>query len=203
MGYVRGAPCNHPQRSDRSAREVLVTVGGGTDGEHMIGTYLAEAARRVGRLGVRSTIVAGPDLPQPAGARLREIAAQCEHTEWVDFEQCMSCRIRHAELVVSMGGYNTLCEIAAHGKPALAIPRTHPRLEQAIRAKLWETRNAVRVLPRAALTPHRLADRVLEMLTDGPKTSTPQLDFQGLERIVRRFRLLWSEEARRATAVHL
>jgi predicted glycosyltransferase len=37
--------------------------------------------------------------------------------------------------VVAMGGYNTFCEILSFDKPALIVPRTTPRLEQAIRAR--------------------------------------------------------------------
>lgn len=203
MGYVHRPPCSHPPPSDRNGRGVLVTVGGGTDGEDVIGAYLAEAAGRAAAAGIRSTIVGGPDLPQRAVTRLRNIASGIEGVEWVDFEGCMSCRIRRSELIVSMGGYNTLCEIAAHRKPVLVIPRTHPRLEQTIRARLWEKRDAVRALRRDALTPHTLAERVIETLACGPKATTPQLDFNGLDRIVERFRALWPQEADHAIAVRL
>jgi predicted glycosyltransferase len=203
MGYIHRPPCNHPRAADRNGREILVTVGGGTDGEHVIDTYLADAAGRVTSLGVRSTVVGGPDLPPAAVARLRDTAARIGGVEWVDFEGCMSCRMQRSELVVSMGGYNTLCELAAHRKPALVIPRNHPRLEQTIRARLWEKRQAVRVLPREALTPPTLTERLFEMLAHEPKMTTPELDFSGLDRIVARFRTFWSQEADHAVAVRL
>jgi predicted glycosyltransferase len=203
MGYIHRVPCGHPFPDCRGTREILVTVGGGTDGERLIDAYLAEAAPRVALMDIRSTIVAGPDLPQQAVGRLRRIASECDGVEWVDFEQCMSCRIRRADLVVSMGGYNTLCDIVVHRKPALIVPRTHPRLEQAIRAKLWERRQAVRVLPQGAFTPGGLADHVLELLASGPRTTTPLIDFKGLERIAQRFRELWAEKEHHATALRM
>ena len=55
--------------------------------------------------------------------RLRDRAAHIRKLQWLDFETCMSCRMRAARLVVSMGGYNTLCELALHRTPALVIPR--------------------------------------------------------------------------------
>ena len=81
--------------------------------------------------------------------------------------------------------------------------RTRPRLEQSIRAKLWEKQHAVRVLRPAALTPHALAGLVLEMLAAEPKVTAPELDFGGLDRVVERFRALWPQETRDAVAVRL
>ncbi len=203
VGYIRHAACQHPVRSSSGRRDVLVTVGGGTDGEHVIAAYLGEAARRLAGLGVRSTIVGGPDLPPEAQCRLQSAAERIRGVAWVDFEECMSCRIRRADLVVSMGGYNTLCELAAQRKPTLVVPRNQPRLEQTIRAQLWEQRHAVAVLPREKLTAHTLADRVVELLLDGPRMTRPQLDFRALPRIVDRFRALLMQEAPRAARVHM
>lgn len=43
--------------------------------------------------------------------------------------------LRHAQAVVSMGGYNSVCEIMSTSAPALIVPRTQPRAEQVIRAR--------------------------------------------------------------------
>ena len=48
--------------------------------------------------------------------------------------------------MVSMGGYNTFCEILSFDKRALIIPRTEPRLEQYIRAKRAEDLGLVSML---------------------------------------------------------
>ena len=40
-----------------------------------------------------------------------------------------------ADCVVSMGGYNTMCEIVSARRPSLILPRSTPRQEQAIRAR--------------------------------------------------------------------
>ena len=50
------------------------------------------------------------------------------------FETDMEALLSNAAAVVAMGGYNTFCEILSFNKPALIIPRTSPRREQAIRA---------------------------------------------------------------------
>ena len=126
MGYLARKPCTHRVSASDGVPQVLVTVGGGTDGAMILDTYLAEAAREVAANGMRSVVVAGPDLPEPDARRLAGIAARLPSTEWIDFAPCMMCRIRQADLVVTMGGYNTLCEIALNRKPALVIPRTTP-----------------------------------------------------------------------------
>ena len=48
--------------------------------------------------------------------------------------------------MVSMGWYNTFCEILSFDKRALIIPRTEPRLEQYIRAKRAEDLGLVSML---------------------------------------------------------
>src|SRR5699024_7014765 len=42
--------------------------------------------------------------------------------------------IAGARAAVTMGGYNSVCELLAARCPALAVPRTVPRMEQAVRA---------------------------------------------------------------------
>ena len=201
MGYVARKPCDHPAPPKSAAPQVLVTVGGGTDGARVLETYLGQAARRVARMGGRSVLVGGPDLPAEVGERLRRTAATIPQTHWTDFEPCMSCRIRQADLVVTMGGYNTLCDLVSQRKPALVVPRIRPRMEQAIRARLWEQRGAVRVFPPEQLAPEALAGRVAELLRDGPRRTTPDLDLNGLERVAERFDEFWAEEKPRAASV--
>jgi len=48
--------------------------------------------------------------------------------------------------VVSMGGYNTVCEILASKSPGLIVPRVRPRLEQAIRAEALAARTHLTLL---------------------------------------------------------
>jgi predicted glycosyltransferase len=48
--------------------------------------------------------------------------------------------------VVAMGGYNTFCEILSMDKPAIIVPRTHPRREQQIRAEEAERLGLARML---------------------------------------------------------
>lgn len=154
-------------------------------------------------------MVGGPDLPAEAAARLRRIAAELPAVQWVDFDPCMMCRYRQADLVVSMGGYNTMCELAALRRRSLIVPRTQPRREQAIRGALWSQRGAVHVLPREELTQAALARRVEEVLDAPAPTGQDTLDLGGLPRVVERFGEIFASgtirrgEARHAAAVRL
>ncbi len=203
MGYVARQACEHPRRDAGEPASVLVTVGGGTDGESVLDAYLGQAAECVSRRHMRSVIVGGPDLPKEASDRLRERAGRIDGVEWRDFETCMSCRIRAAELVISMGGYNTLCELAVQRKPALIVPRITPRLEQDIRARLWEKLCPVRVLSRQELSDQNMATRVTDMLDSPPRLVAPRIDLGGLDRVADRFDEFIFEESGRAIALRM
>ena len=201
MGYVCPSPCDHPPALRSSPRKIVVTVGGGTDGENVLDAYLAHAARRLATLGIASTLIGGPDLPAAAAGRLRAESAAIPGVEWLEFEPCMSCQFRAADLVVSMGGYNTMCELAGHGRPAVIIPRTRPRREQAIRARLWESRCPLRTLLPEELTPQRLTQTVESMLCNSKQRGAPALDLGGLDQVVQRFGCIWFTETRCAPAL--
>lgn len=203
MGYLVRTGCDHDVPSSDGVKQVLVTAGGGTDGAHILHAYLAEGARQVSAQGTQSVIVAGPDLPQEEGRRLRSIAQRLPNVEWVDFEPCMLCRIRRADLIVSMGGYNTLCEIAMNRKPALVIPRTKPRMEQAIRAGLWADRRAVEVVDADSITPAGLAREVSRLLDSGINVTAPRLDLGGLDRVRDRFNIIFEARSSHAASVCL
>jgi predicted glycosyltransferase len=203
MGYVARPACPHEPQSDGSRKPVLVTVGGGTDGERVLHCYLAAAAARVAEMGGRSVMIGGPDLPEKARKRLRAAAEALPHVDWHDVEACMSCRIRAARLVVTMGGYNTLCELAVQRQPALVIPRTTPRLEQRLRAELWEQLGVVRMFPDPELDPEHLADAVADAFGAEFGVNSDALDLDGLERVAQRFDEMHRLESDDALAVRL
>ena len=66
--------------------------------------------------------------------------------------------------VVAMGGYNTFCEILSFDKPALFLPRTHPRMEQFIRAERARELGIARVLHQDQSCDHYLMATALRHL---------------------------------------
>ena len=90
-----------------------------------------------------------------------------------------------ADVVVSMGGYNTTCEILSLRKPSLVVPREEPRLEQRIRAEVFKSHGLIDFLPWAELTPESLGEKVGTLIAD-PQSCCRGIDgftFTGLEAI--------------------
>ena len=69
-----------------------------------------------------------------------------------------------ADVVVSMGGYNTLCEILGQGTVSLVIPRETPRKEQIIRARAFNRQNLVDYIPWDDFTPELLHTKIIALL---------------------------------------
>ncbi len=110
---------------------VLCMVGGGQDGAALAEAFAA-AQLPPGRTGV---IITGPCMPAEARQRLHDRAAADPNLRVLEF-LAEPCRlVRGAERVVTMGGYNSVCEVVAFRKPALIVPRVSPRREQMIRAE--------------------------------------------------------------------
>jgi predicted glycosyltransferase len=80
------------------------------------------------------------------------------------------------DAVVAMAGYNTVAEILQSGKPSVLLPRTHPRMEQAIRAERLAALGLTRSLIDAR--PLELVQAVDAALADGapPAAAMPRLD---------------------------
>ena len=93
-GYVTREPCRHPVRRSSDQRTVLVTVGGGTDGERVLTTYLASAAHKIAEMGVVSMLVGGPDLPAAAAERLRRVAGRTPGTSRLIWSSRRACQSR-------------------------------------------------------------------------------------------------------------
>ena len=74
--------------------------------------------------------------------------------------------IRQASVIVTMAGYNSLCEVLAWHRKALVVPRRGPSAEQQIRSSLFSERSLIRRLSPRELTAARLRERLRQLLTD-------------------------------------
>jgi predicted glycosyltransferase len=104
------------------------------------------------------------------------------------FNRNMERLIGVADAVVSMGGYNTVCEIMSQRKPLLMLPRTIPREEQLIRARVLSQRGYCDYLDQRTLTAPVLRERVLRLLENREQYSDKLSSFPltGLDHILRR-----------------
>jgi len=162
-GYIpRKVPKTRKPR--RKQKQVLVTIGGGGDGYTVLDNYL-KMLESNGTVDFRTLMITGPFL---AHDRLDELAdrARALKVQIKPFVKNLEKRMATADLVVTMGGYNTLCEILSLKKPALVIPRDTPRLEQLLRAKVFEGRGLCDYIKWGDVTPDILRQKVNTLLDD-------------------------------------
>ncbi|MEO5780950.1 MULTISPECIES: glycosyltransferase family protein [Arthrobacter] len=129
----------------------MTTVGGGSDGYAL--ASMAAAAPVPPGLG--HLIVAGPQMPAEQLDDLRRRARP--GVKVVAAVDDVVFHIRHAAAVVSMAGYNTVCEIMSTDVPALLVPRTQARAEQRIRAASMVKAGYLEQQEISTLTPDILA----------------------------------------------
>lgn len=158
---------------------VVVTVGGGGDGFDLIKTYLDALASMPALAGLYSLVVTGPLMARGRRELLRA-AARAKGLTLMEFTPDLVSYIAAADLVVSMAGYNTVCETLSLGVRALLVPRVRPRAEQRIRAECLAQRGYARVLLPEDLSPARLADEIVAALAAPPPEV--RLNFDGLSR---------------------
>lgn len=112
---------------------ILVTAGGGGDGEEMI-DWVLRAYEYDPSLSYNSLLAFGPFMRPDSQREFQERAAKLVRVKTIVFDSHFEILMARSVGVVAMGGYNTFCEILSFDKPALIIPRTKPRQEQLIRA---------------------------------------------------------------------
>ena len=99
------------------------------------------------------------------------------------FYRRMEKLIGAADVVVCMGGYNTVCEILSQGKPFLIIPREQPRREQLIRAQILYEHNLADFIPWDQMHPNLLRKKLLAIIENPESYHKAISDFRftGLE----------------------
>lgn len=138
-GYLgRGRDHGTRTRSRASARVrpprepyLLCLVGGGQDGFDLAHDFLRAAVPA----GHEAVAVSGPYMSAEQRRRLRRTAGAASRTRLLEFVPDAVEFVAGARAVVSMAGYNSVCEVLAAGRPTLLVPRVRPRREQLVRAR--------------------------------------------------------------------
>jgi predicted glycosyltransferase len=132
---------------------ILCLLGGGSDGAHLAQAFL-DATLPPGTTGL---LVTGPFMPARLRRRMHALAAARPCMRVVDFMAEPALLMGRAARVITMGGYNGVCDVLSFGKPALVVPRALPRREQLIRARRLSALGIVDMLPPDEVTPARLS----------------------------------------------
>jgi predicted glycosyltransferase len=141
---------------------VVVTTGGGGDGYPVLDNYLGMLEQN-GSSPFRSLVITGPFIPRDQLDELVE-RARARNVPLVSFMKKIERKLAEADLIISMGGYNTICEVLSLQKNSLIIPREDPRMEQRIRAEMMKARGLVDFIPWGELSPARLHEKISQLL---------------------------------------
>ena len=174
-GYLAAGRPKGSGKLKMTGRYVMTTVGGGADGYAL--ARLAAATPLPAGLG--HLIVAGPQMPKAQRRDLRRQAGP--GVVIVKALEDMLAHISNADALVSMGGYNSVCEILSTAVPALIVPRDHSRSEQKIRAASLAAAGYLEQQELATLTPGILAGWIADRA--GTRVDRRGAQLNGLSRV--------------------
>lgn len=166
---------------------VLVTTGGGGDGCEVLDHYIDMHDYFPATLPFKSLLITGPFMHKKQREEIKTRAKK-HGIKSLPFHPRMEELIKSADLVLSMGGYNTLCEILTQETPALIIPRETPRKEQLIRAEHLQERGLIDFIPWTQVTPQLLRKKIFSILADKGKfgEAMRQFELSGLDTMLAR-----------------
>ena len=188
-GYLAPA---QPRRSVQHVRNevgagalpmVAVSVGGGADGCSLLRAYLTGLRQGLGPP-VHSYIVAGPLLPDPDRQEIADMTDGLLNVYFVDFDPDFAAVIQAADVVVCMGGYNSIVESVYFGKRPIVAPRVPGSEEQVLRAEGFARLGLATVVNHEMLSAASLWEAIDGELHAPPSLATP-LAFDGLNQIAR------------------
>jgi predicted glycosyltransferase len=183
VGYLRREP---PARSADTVRAelelqgehlVLVMAGGGGDGCALM-QAVAEAMRIFdGRRRLDCVLLGGPFMPPKHRRRVLKLVAEQPSIRYLDFVDDVASYVAAADVTVSMGGYNSVCELLSAGKCAIVVPRINPRREQLIRADVLSRRGHIRMLHPDRLSGKTILAEIERLIEEhGPRAAPMPLD---------------------------
>lgn len=156
---------------------VLVTGGGSFDAYSFMRTFLEAVPYVQAKTQFHAMVATGPFMNQKHFVKLTDKARGLPVIVTPTGPEAINL-LRRADLVISMGGYNTVSEILFLRKNAIVIPRKGPSAEQTMRCRLMSERNLFATIEHGKLTPKRLARTILAKLnaTAGmPEPMIPEL----------------------------
>lgn len=162
---------------------VLVTAGGGGDGQDLFDAMVRGLLDVGDQVDFDCLLIGGPLMEEAHRTDLRRQIGDQKNLHFLDFASQMTSYLRAADAVVSMGGYNSVCEILSSGRPAIIVPRVNPRKEQLIRAEVLSRRGIVEMIHPNDLTPARLLDATRLVLSDARVVAAP-VSMEGLPNVV-------------------
>ncbi|MGE3163965.1 MAG: glycosyltransferase family protein [Planctomycetota bacterium] len=188
--------------SDRARPHVLCLVGGGEDGMPVARAFLQMIAFAAPAW--NGTLVTGPFLDRAERHSLAEVASHLPHVQILRFTSDVERLVSGSDVVITMGGYNSVTEAVGRGRRTLVIPRVFPRREQLLRARAFESLGMVRCLHPDTLDANRLAAAATELL-HGPAPVSPTaagLNWNGATDFAKRVAEVLNEQTSKESLSH-
>lgn len=174
-GYIRRPSSAAARAQTRAAlglgpldRLILVTPGGGEDGFPLAAQSIDALALLAPTLNARMHIVCGPEMRDAQRLALRAAASAHPQISLQDFSDDLMALMAAADVAVTMGGYNTICELLSLRRRAVVVPRVRPGLEQCIRAQRLADLGLVQMLHPDQLSATHLAQALHTELQTAP-----------------------------------
>ena len=156
---------------------VLVTTGGGGDGYDVLDQFVNMHDYFPTTLPFKSLIITGPFMPKKKREEIKK-RGKVYGIKTLPFHSRLEELMQAADLVISMGGYNTICEILTQQTPALIIPRETPRKEQLIRAQCLKGEGLINYLGWHEITPQKLREKIFSILDRKEDYAASMANFQ-------------------------
>ncbi|MCD4720341.1 MAG: glycosyltransferase [Desulfobacula sp.] len=175
---------------------VTVTTGGGGDGFYVLDYYLTMLEKMKAQSilpAFQSVMVTGPFLSRNDKDSILERANELGIQSY-DFFSDMETLIAASDILVCMGGYNTICEALSSKTMSLVIPREVPRKEQYIRAQAFHREGLIEFIPWTDLNEDNLENKILNMLENKASFTKAMENFEmtGIVNICERISKFWS-----------
>jgi UDP-glucose 4-epimerase len=170
----RGADCR-----------ILVMGGGGADAGPLFRAFTKAWSRIQDEVSGQVLLVLGPLMEPALVESIERRAAALQGVEIVRSSKSVLSLVAGADLVVSMGGYNSVVEALTARKPLVICPRVAPRTEQLIRARVMAALGLARVVRVDRESSKALALTVQQALADrsaGPATRA-RVELDGADKV--------------------
>ncbi len=173
---------------------LLATTGGGGDGSELTETFLECLSILSRKMEVESTVIFGPQMASSSRDYFLRRYGKRSDIEFLDFQADLTPHYTKADVVVSMAGYNTVCELLSLNKKAVLIPRAEPVREQLIRSRLLAQRGFFEFIEPNELSAEILSNKIIRAMVSN-NTGNANIDLNGLPRINQRIRALLTRGA--------
>lgn len=161
---------------------VTFTLGGGGDGWNYIDVFLQMIEKGTAGEDNNFVLLTGPFANIPLVERAKRLESERGNFKVLEFTNNALGLFDRSRLVISMGGYNSFCELLHMRKYPLILPRVRPREEQLIRAMVFRKHGFCDYIHPNELNAESLGVKVREMVA-ADRSNVPNFETNGLKNV--------------------